>query len=154
MSILRSIKNDQIAARKARDTVLAPTLTTLISEIEVIGKNDGNRESTDVESVSVLKKFISNAQENIRELGEKNILTPDVHNTLMGEINLYTKYLPTQIEENALFDIIKDLIANGVDNIGAIMGSLSKSHGGLYDGRMASTIAKDLLSNKVSYKKI
>ena len=47
--LINQIKSDALEARKARQTNTATLLTTLYSEASMVGKNDGNRESTDAE---------------------------------------------------------------------------------------------------------
>jgi hypothetical protein len=59
MSLIQTIKADQVQARKAR-SASASILTTLIGEAEMIGKNAGDRESTDEEVIAIIKKFIKN----------------------------------------------------------------------------------------------
>ena len=38
MTVLLKIKNAQLAARKARDTVATDVLTTLLGEVAIVGK--------------------------------------------------------------------------------------------------------------------
>ena len=63
MSLIQDIKSASLVARKARETKKAESLITLYSEASMIGKNDGNRESTDAETIAVIKKFIKNIDE-------------------------------------------------------------------------------------------
>lgn len=57
MTITEQIKAASLTARKARDTVASALLTTLLSDVVMIGKNAG-RETTDAEAVAIVKKFI------------------------------------------------------------------------------------------------
>ena len=57
MTIAEQIKAASLTARKARDTVASALLTTLLSDVVMIGKNAG-RETTDAEAVAIVKKFI------------------------------------------------------------------------------------------------
>lgn len=67
MTLIQQIKDKQIAARKSGDS-LASLYTTLLGEASIIGKNAGNRETTDVEVVAVVKKFIKNIDETVQAL--------------------------------------------------------------------------------------
>ena len=58
MSILNTIKNDNVTARKSRDIITSSLLSTLYAEAVNVGKNDGNRETSDKETLAVIKKFI------------------------------------------------------------------------------------------------
>ena len=74
MSLIIEIKSAQLAARKARDSFTASSLTTLIGEAEMVGKNAG-REVTDAEVVAVLKKFVKNIDETTTVLSREQPLT-------------------------------------------------------------------------------
>jgi len=63
MSLLAQLKKDSMLARKAADSVRATLLSTLIGEAEMVGKNAGNRESTDDEVQQTIRKFLKNNQE-------------------------------------------------------------------------------------------
>ena len=53
--LINQIKSDALIARKARKIDTATLLTTLYSEASMIGKNLGNRESTDQEVLQVIE---------------------------------------------------------------------------------------------------
>ena len=63
--IVNQLKQDRVQARKDRDPTLTSFLTTVYSEVVTVGKNDGNRETTDQETIAVLKKYIKRADEMI-----------------------------------------------------------------------------------------
>ena len=65
MSLLTQLKKDSMLARKAVDRVRATLLSTLIGEAEMVGKNAGNRESTDEEVQQMIRKFLKNNQEAV-----------------------------------------------------------------------------------------
>ena len=66
--ILEKIKNASLAARKAKEALAATLLTTLYSEAVNVGKNNGNRDTTDAEAVAVVKKFLKGVDETISYL--------------------------------------------------------------------------------------
>jgi len=146
--LINQIKSDALIARKARQTDTATLLTTLYSEASMIGKNSGNRESTDQEVLHVIEKFIKNANE------VKNILiktNKDVSN-VDNEILILSKYLPKKMSYGELENVISDIVEalkdiNSPMQIGKIMSVLKNSYNGQYDGRMASEIVKRELSN-------
>jgi len=146
--MLNKIKADNLTARKARDKFTSGILTTLIGEISIIGKNDGNRETTEPEAIKVITKFAKGVKETIEmitdgnDFNHLNAVTMEKVNTLDKELKLYETYLPQLMSEDKLRKIITDLNLN---NIGAIMGALNKSYKGKFDGSMASKLAKELL---------
>ena len=85
--------------------------------------------------VSKLKSMIKNA-ESTNSLSSEELLILD-------------DYLPTQISEDALTDKIKGLIVKesltSVRDMGKVMAHLKSNFDGQYDGKLASTITKNLL---------
>ena len=141
MSLLQQIKDDQLQARKEKNQILSSLLTTLIGEAAMIGKNDGNRESTDAEVVAVIKKFIKNIDESLKVKPDK---------VLPLEKIMLEGYLPKQLSEQELRAKINDHIIfaelKGMQSMGKVMSHLKQNYDGQYDGKLASQIVKELLS--------
>lgn len=152
MTLIETIKVDQLAARKAliankSDVVLnvkAPLLTTLIGEAEAVGKNAG-RAPTDEEVVATVKKFVKGAEETIRALNAAEKVDSKGYETL-GEANMtvdiLSAYLPKQMtaeEIEAFFDLCK---SSGATTTAAGMANLKAACAGAYDGKLAAMIAK------------
>lgn len=55
MTLIATIKLEQLNARKARDSVKASLLTTLLGELQTLAKNSGKDESTDAQVVVLVK---------------------------------------------------------------------------------------------------
>jgi len=96
--LINQIKFDALEARKARQTETATLLTTLYSEASMVGKNAGNRESTDIEVLQVIEKFVKNANE-VKNILLKN--NKDVSN-VDNEILVLSKYLPQKMSYEEL----------------------------------------------------
>jgi len=133
--MINEIKKDQIQARKQRNKFKTGILTALISEIIAIGKNKGNRKTTNSETVSVILKFQKNILENIK-------LAPN-NKDFKLELDIYKHYLPKQLTESELKDIIINL-SNIQLNIGFIMKELNNNFKGRFNGSLASKIIKGL----------
>lgn len=146
MSLIEQIKKDQVQARIARDAEKASLLTTLIGEAEMIGKNAGNRQSTDAEVITVVKKFINNMRETLSYAVKIDVETG---NRIVREIAVLDQYLPTQMTEDQIKAILESMVATLPDRsprqMGVLMKQLKEHHEGLYDGALASKIAKTLL---------
>ena len=63
MSLLSQLKKDALTARKQGAGLRGTLLSTLIAEAEMVGKNAGNRDSTDDEVQGTIRKFLKNNQE-------------------------------------------------------------------------------------------
>lgn len=149
MSLIAQIKTDQLAARKARDVARATLLTTLIGECEMIGKNAG-REVTDDEVMSRIKKFLDNANETIKLIGNTmgNDLLEAKAQAAYEEKVVLAALLPRQLTEDQLRHIlgsIKNEISAGPKDMGKMLALLKTRFAGQYDGKVASTIARETL---------
>jgi uncharacterized protein YqeY len=141
MSILEQIRADQLTARKAKDALSASLLTTLIGEATKITDEDfkkGQTAVTDEKVIATLKKFLKNAQDTKLALGDD----PRAETT-EREIALLNNYLPQQMSEADLAKVIAEFRAATPDaNMGSIMAHLKANYAGLYDGKVASQLAK------------
>lgn len=133
--LLNELKKDSLAARKAGKTLTGRLLITVLGEVETQAKRDG-REISDQLIMATCKKFIANNLETIR-------LDKSMEDILLAENQTLEAYLPQQLTETELRVIIRDLNA---ENIGEIMGHLKSNYVGRYDGKLASSIAREYLS--------
>jgi len=137
-NIIKKIKDDINIARKSGEKEKLVLLSTLYGEAIAIGKNNGNRETTDDETLKIISKFIKNNNETIRltngscKLEEENLIL--------------SNYLPKQMSEEDLLELIKQFInKHPTNNIGKIMSELKSNYSGLYDGKMASLLIRQEL---------
>jgi uncharacterized protein YqeY len=128
------IKEQQLAARKQKDTVKINVLTTLLGEIMIIGKNDGNRVTTDDEATKAIIKFHKNIKETISLQKSRNH-SCDV---LEQELAIVDTFMPQQLSEFELTSIISATIAElnieSVKEMGKIMKHIGNQYKGMYDG--------------------
>lgn len=149
--LMNKLRADSLQARKNRDTISSNLLTSLVSEAAMVGKNNGNRETTDEETLRVVKKFLDNARET-RELLIKNGAQEDRASmawepidTANREIEILEKYVPEQLTELSLKNIINLFKIDNPDaKMGDIMKFLQANYAGQYDGKLASQVAKGL----------
>jgi uncharacterized protein YqeY len=147
MTLFTQIKADQLAARKAKDGLKATLLTTLIGELTAIGKNDGNREVTDADVVKLVKKFLDGVNETIALMKDVSNAdgSADRYVNLLKEQGYLTVYMPQQMDEAKLTEVLTELVTECGPNLGKLMGLLKARYAGQYDGGMASTIAKKVI---------
>lgn len=146
--IVNQLKQDRVQARKDRDPTLTSFLTTVYSEVVTVGKNDGNRETTDQETIAVLKKYIKRAEEMITLLAP--VPQPNVGTDMANfEIEVIERYLPKQLSEDDLNVVIAQIIEarefTSMKDMGKTMQALKAMYEGTYDGSLASTIVKQQL---------
>jgi len=133
------IKADQLNARKAKLKSRADILTVLYSECNIIGKNNGNRKTTDQECETQISKSLKNALEN-EKLGME----------VQEEIAIYKSYLPQKMTPEELKEVIIKLIhkesVQDVKGMGLVMKTLKTEFTNMYDGKLASTIFKEVIN--------
>lgn len=142
MSLLSKIRDQSLAARKAKDAVAVALLVTLLSEAERTGLDDGKRESTDTEVTATIRKFLKGNTETIAVRGETEVL--------VREKAILEAFLPKQLTDDELREAIVAVAAeNGIEKItgketGVIMKALGTRYAGQYAGGQASAIIKAL----------
>jgi len=136
MSLMTQIKDLQIAARKQGNSA-ASLYTTLLGEAGMIGKNAGNRETTDAEVVAVVKKFIKNVDETIVALTQRNQDT----SVFTAERQLLEQFLPQQLTQQTL-----ENLARQCSSMPEFMKHLKQNYAGQYDGALAQQVAKTVYS--------
>ena len=145
MSLIQEIKQHHLVCRKHRYLVKSRILGTLIGEAEMIGKNDGNRETTDAEVIAIIKKFIKNIDESIKVCQDVN---SEWYDEICEEKDTISDYLPKQLNEQELTDVINQLISGWPISIsfgiGNLLSRLKLKYNGCYDGAMAAKLVKDI----------
>lgn len=135
--LIDQIKNDMFLSKKSGEKIKSSLLTTLYAEAVRVGKDDGNRLTTDAEVVQVIKKFIKNNEETQNALATQGKHSQE----LISEADILKAYLPKQLSEMELTGIISSMKDLG-KNMGDIMKHLKENYAGQYDGKLASEIAK------------
>lgn len=143
MSLLETIKTHALDARKRRDNIAAPFLTTLLSEASAPGLNDGKRESTDEEVLAVVRKFLKNNSEVL-------LVRPN-DTVAQAEKQILEGYLPQQLSDGelraALTAIARDAGLTTVTqkDMGVLMKGLKERYNGQYDGKAAQQAVSALI---------
>lgn len=133
MSMLQQIKDDQLAARKAKEATKTSLLTTLIGDVQNVLK--GSFKGTEDEVVlSTVKKYL----DANKEFQGKD---PDSATLSMLQLEQFVleSYMPLQLSKQEILIIIKD--QNLID-LPSIMKYFKSNYLGRYDGKMLSDIAK------------
>lgn len=141
MSLMEILRADQLIARKNKQTNRAALLTTLIGEAAMIGKNAGNRESTDEEVISTIQKFLKNVGENVKIACAKNDL--EWCDKLDEEHLILSAYLPKQLTEEE----IRSILAGRDKNKGVLMKFFKENYAGRYDGRLVASIVDEYIKS-------
>lgn len=143
--MLNRIQADALTARKAHDTDVAVFLTTLYAEAARVGKDAGNRDTTEAEVIAVIKKFLKNNEDTIALCRAE---APAIAK-LRLENDLLHGYLPVQATDEEIAAAVTELVAalpeKTAKQIGVVMGLLQKRFDGNFDKGVASALVRKAL---------
>lgn len=125
------ISKDFMTAFKTKDMNKKNFLGVVKGEIQL--QEGRGVESTDENVLKVLKKIEKSLKQTNTE--ESNV-----------ELGYIKKYLPEQMSEKEIKEIVLEYTTSGVVNIGQIMGRFNKEHKGKADNKLVSEIAKSILN--------
>ena len=144
--LLGELRKMMMTPKLEKDTVKGNLLSTLVAEAVMVGKNDGNRETTNAETIAMIKKFLKKVNETLALMDE---MGKDKTETLR-EKEILESLLPKQLSEEELEKVIVEIVATLPDKsprqMGAVMAELKKKYDGQFDGKTASGLVKKALS--------
>ncbi|MEQ8330546.1 MAG: GatB/YqeY domain-containing protein [Longimicrobiales bacterium] len=138
------IQADLNAARKERDKGRTLVLGTILSEIrnkEIDGRVDLDDEGV-IQVVSKAIKQRNDAATQFRDAGR-----PELADQEEAQAAVLQVYLPEALSEDDVRAMVREAIAGGADQMGAVMGALMPRIRGRFDGGEANRIVRDELSS-------
>ena len=131
----QQIKDEQLQARKNRDVIKINLLTTLLGDIIRVGKDRGNRPTTDEETLLVVKKYLKNIEEFL-------VLSKDATKTesLLKEKEILLNFLPKQA---SLEEVATVVGANFDKPKGEIFRILKEKFGNNFDPKIVQELLKN-----------
>lgn len=136
------IQRDLNTARKQRDKDRLLVLSTLLSEIrnkEIDGGEDLDDEGV-IQVVSKAIKQRSDAAEQMRGAGREELAEQEE-----AQAVILQNYLPAQLTEDEVRELVRGIVAAGAEEMGAVMGKLMPEIRGRFDGKEANRIVREEL---------
>lgn len=147
MSLKYRLMEELKSSMKNKDTIRKNTITMVraaIKQIEV----DERREVADEEIIQIISKQLKEKRNVIGDFkkgGREDLV--DITNR---EIDILLEYLPKQLTreevEKIVIETIKEINANSMKDIGAVMKAVMPKVKGRTDGNIVSSIAKNILN--------
>ena len=149
MELFNQISEDIKAAMKARDKVRLETLRNVKKVfLEVKTAPGTNNTLEDANALNIIQKLAKQGKETAQTY--KNNNRDDLAAEELLQVSVLEEYLPKALSEQeveqAVSTIIAQIGAQGMKDMGKVMGVASKQMAGKADGRMISEIIKRLLS--------
>ena len=142
MALKDTIREELNAARKDRDKLRTVLFTSTLSEIKYKEVELG-REVNDAEVIDVINKAIKRRREASEQMRAGNRI--DLAEKEDQEAALLSKYLPAQLSESEVRELVRGAISGGANNMGAVMGKIMPKLKGAFDGKEANRIVKEEL---------
>ncbi len=149
MTLFDQISEDIKAAMKARDKVRLETLRN-IKKVFLEAKTAPGANDTleDSDALKILQKLAKQGRETAQTYIDNN--RQDLADEELAQAKVIEEYLPKPLSEEEIEKEVKDIIAQtgaqGMKDMGKVMGMASKKMAGRADGRAISTIVKKLLA--------
>ena len=146
MSLKERIKNDIKEAMRAKDTLTRDTLRNLSAAIKQI-EVDERRELSDADVEAILMKYLKQREDALEQFIQAK--RDDLVEKEKAEIELVRRYLPEPMDdaelEATLKEIITELKAETMKEMGKVMGKAKAVIGSRADGGRISQAVKKLL---------
>jgi uncharacterized protein YqeY len=142
MSVIEKLKTESMALRKVRSPV-APAILFALSEIEKVGKNSGNRATTEDEAIKVVQKLIATIDENLK------LNIDDGRRVCLNfEKQILIGVLPQMATDTEVLDFLRELFtgkrAGDIPKKGDVMKALRERFGALVDMKRAGQLATEI----------
>lgn len=149
MSLSVRIMDEIKTAMRAKDTVALESLRAVKSAILLAQTETGSKEEiSEEDEIKILQRLVKQRRDSAAIYIEQQ--RPDLAEPELAQAAVIEKFLPEQMNEMQIEEVVSRIIAEneaaGMAAMGKIMGLASAELAGKADGKTISTIVKKLLS--------
>ncbi|MCK8522226.1 GatB/YqeY domain-containing protein [Aquimarina sp. D1M17] len=149
MSLQQKVMTAMKEAMKAKDTNALTSLRAIKSAILLAQTESGAKEElSEDQELKLLQKLVKQRKDSaaiFSEQGREDLAQPE-----LDQAKVIEQFLPEQMSEEEIEKIVIDIIAKtgaeGMKDMGKVMGMASSQLAGKADGKTISTIVKGKLS--------
>ena len=148
MSLQENVNEQLKAAMKAKDTVALESLRAIKTAIMMTQTQAGAKELTSDDEIKLVQKLVKQRKDSaeiFHQQGRIDLAAPEE-----AQIKIIEQFLPEQLDEAAITEIVTAIIAKigatGMQDMGKVMGMASKEMAGKADGKTISAIVRQKLS--------
>jgi len=139
----KSIINKNLVATKTIRLILAA-----IKDRDIVDRSQGNQNGIgEAEIISLLKKMQKQREESIELYSKGNRI--DLVKSEEDEINIIKEFLPKQMDDDEIINLVKEAIksedAKSIKDMGKVMNYLKENYATNMDFSKASKFLKDML---------
>lgn len=136
------VRADLNAARRERDKLRTTVLTTFLAEIRnreiEVGREATDEDVTGLAATAIKRR--REAAEQMRGGGREELAAKEDQ-----EAVILQSYLPTQLSEGEVRAMVKEAIAGGANDLGAVMKSVIPRTKGRFEGKELNRIVREEL---------
>lgn len=148
MALEQQIQKDIMEAMKAHDESRLNATRGIKSEILLAKTSGAEHELSDADVFKIIQKLVKQRKESAELYTQGN--RPELAEKELAEMKVMEAYLPKALSEDEVRNILKEVVAEvgatGPKDMGKVMGAATKKLAGQADGRLISTIVKELLA--------
>ena len=149
MALEQQIQEDIKTAMKAKDAVATAATRAIKGEILLFKTSEGgSKEVSDGDILKMIQKLIKQRKESAEQFVAAG--RQELADNELAEAAVMEKYLPKQLSEAEVEAKVKEIIAEvgatSIKDMGKVMGAANKALAGQSDGRTISTVVKRLLA--------
>lgn len=149
MSLEYTIMEDLKSAMKSKDEASVRAIRAIKAAIQV-RKTDGSGKAIEPEEeIKLIQKLIKQRKESL-DIYEKQS-RQDLAKIEREEIEVLSKYLPAQLSEDEVHEIVKAIIeelgASTMKDMGRVMGAANSRLAGQADGKTLARVVKSFLAS-------
>jgi uncharacterized protein YqeY len=141
-SLLSRLQADQAAARKAQEKDRVVLLGVTISEVRN-REIELRRDVTNDDVIDVIRKGIKKRRESVELYSKAG--RADLAGKEQAEAAFLEQYLPAQVDAEELRTAVREAIAAGATNIGAVMARVMPQFKGRAEGGTINALAREEL---------
>lgn len=149
MSLQDDIMTAMKAAMKEKDQMALSALRAVKSEILLAQTETGSKQDiTEEQEIKILSKLVKQRKDSASIFTEQN--REDLTEPELAQAVIISQFLPAQLSEAEIEQVVVETIAKtgaeGMKDMGKVMGIVNQQLAGKADGKTISTIVKDKLS--------
>lgn len=149
MTLLETINNHIKQAMLAKDKIRLETLRGIKKEfLEAVTAKGASGELTDEAAITILQRIVKQRKESAAIYSDQG--REDLAGDEKAQLKIIQEYLPAQLSAEELEAAIKEIIAQvgaeSMKDMGKVMGTATKQLAGKAEGKAVSEMVKKLLS--------
>ncbi|MEZ4793712.1 MAG: GatB/YqeY domain-containing protein [Gelidibacter sp.] len=149
MSLQENIMTAMKAAMKEKDQMALAALRAVKSEILLAQTETGSKEDiTEEQEIKILSKLVKQRKDSAAIFAEQN--RSDLAEPELAQAEIISQFLPAQLSEAEIEKIVENTIAKvgaeGMKDMGKVMGIVNQQLAGKADGKTISNIVKAKLT--------